>query len=67
MVTADFLTELPASDSGYDMVLQVSQVVMVDKLSKRKNSSSQGVAQMFHDHLFSKHGGPISIQCAQFI
>ena len=60
VVTADFLTELPRTTRGHNSIL-----VIVDKLSKRgvfvptnKEVSSTEVAQLFQDHLFSKHGIP---------
>ena len=63
VVTTDFLTELPTSAKGNNMVL-----VIVDKLSKRaifipthKDVTAPEVAQLFQDHLFTKHGTPITI------
>ena len=63
VVTADFLTELPRTDSGNDTIL-----VIVDKLSKRgifipttKDIDAAEVAQLFQDHLFSKQGTPTRI------
>ena len=60
VVTADFLSELPLSSSGHDMIL-----VIVDKLSKRgifvplnKEVDAPAVAQVFQDRLFTQYGTP---------
>ena len=62
-MTTDFLSELPISENGFDVVL-----VIVDKLSKRaifeavkKPFGAREVAQVFQDRLFAKHGVPITI------
>lgn len=59
-VTTDFLTELPMTERGKDSIC-----VIVDKLSKRaifipltKTAKAIDIAQIFQDHLFSKHGVP---------
>lgn len=63
IVTADFLTELPETETGLDAVL-----VIVEKLSKRgifcalkKTATAPEVAQIFQDKLFSQHGVPAVI------
>lgn len=63
VVTTDFLTELPETDSGFEAI-----IVIVDKLSKRaifepinKSATAQDVAQVFQDRLFSAHGMPRKI------
>lgn len=62
-VTTDFLSELPISENGFDVVL-----VIVDKLSKlaifeavKKTFGAREVAQVFQDRLFAKRGVPITI------
>ena len=63
VVTTDFVSEFPESSNGFDSVL-----VIVDKLSKRaifiptkKTIDTVEVTQLFHDHLFSKHGVPVTL------
>ena len=62
-ISADFVTEFPTWTSAYDTVL-----IIVEKLSKQaifvpchKDITAPKVAQLFQDHLFSKHGVPIQI------